>query len=137
MSPKRLITYYALCWILDIKTCTLSLLGHEEGVLIVHEYDQKYLCPMLVRCYEQLHCMQESTSASQLIPRETHVRSGLHIFDIASSSGEPTKEWIESRGHFDNDKLTSRTSSALSNVGRNMKSCFLLWRHLFDKYWIC
>lgn len=77
----------------------MSLLCHEEGVLIVHEYDQKYLCPMLVRCYEQLHCMQESPSASQLVPsasqlvpRETHVGSGLDIFDIASSSGEPTKE---------------------------------------------
>jgi hypothetical protein len=92
LSPKRLITYYALCWILNIGTCTLSLLGHEEGVLIVHEYDQKYLCPMLVRWYEQLHCMQESPSASQLVPRETHVGSGLDIFDIANSSGELTKE---------------------------------------------
>lgn len=42
-------------------------ISYEEAILIVYKDDTKYICPMLVKWYEQLHAILEAPSASQLL----------------------------------------------------------------------
>jgi hypothetical protein len=34
-----------------------SFIGHEQRVAIVEEYDERFLYPMVLKCYHQLHLM--------------------------------------------------------------------------------
>jgi hypothetical protein len=36
---------------------TFRIVGREQGVALVEEYDRKTLYPMLVKCYEHLHLL--------------------------------------------------------------------------------
>jgi hypothetical protein len=60
----------------------------------------------------------------------------LDIFEMTSDGHEPIKNvWIKNYYHFDDGKLTSRTSRAHCSGGINMKICSLLSNYLHDKYW--
>jgi hypothetical protein len=37
-----------------------SLIGHEQGKVIVEEYDKKSLFPMFLKCYYHLHPLVET-----------------------------------------------------------------------------
>jgi hypothetical protein len=47
-----------------------SFISYEEAILIIYENDTKYLCPMLVKWYEQLHAILETPNASQLLAQK-------------------------------------------------------------------
>jgi len=65
------------------------LIGQEQVVSIMEEYDQQSLFLMLLRCYHILHPMAKfGPMANMQIDEE----SNLDIFEMSTWTNEPTKD---------------------------------------------
>ncbi len=72
-----------------------SLVGREQGVALVEEYDRKTLYPMLVKCcHEHLHPLvrSETNFANQNIFYQDCI---LDIFEQTISTSEPVEELVQ------------------------------------------
>jgi hypothetical protein len=66
-----------------------SLIGQEQGIFIVQEYDMRSLFPMLLQCHKHLHLVVEFDITNQNIDA-----NNLNIFEMTMNYNEPMKELV-------------------------------------------
>jgi hypothetical protein len=59
-----------------------SFIGYEQKVAIVQEYDERFLYPMLLKCYHDLHLMIKSES--EFANQTMDVDCDLDIFGMVT-----------------------------------------------------
>jgi len=67
-----------------------SLIGQEQGISIVQEYDMRSLIPMLLKCHQHLHPIVESKITKQNID----VDINLDIFEMSITYNGPTRKLV-------------------------------------------
>jgi len=67
-----------------------SLIGQEQGIFIVQEYDMRSLFPMLLQCHQHLHLVVKFDITNQNID----ANNNLNIFEITMSYNEPMREVV-------------------------------------------
>jgi len=71
-----------------------SFVGKEQGVVLVEEYDNKSLYPMLVKCHEHLHPLVRSNFF--FVDQDIFYHDyNLDIFELITSINEPVKEHVK------------------------------------------
>ncbi len=70
---------------------SLFLVGREEGVSIVNEYDKRTLYLMLLKCYYHLHSMTKFVGCVDYTSDED---SSLDIFQRTAFTSKPSKELV-------------------------------------------
>ncbi len=123
-------TYNMLSFMLDPRFKNLRMvsyvIGWEQIVSIVEEYDQWSLFPKLLRCYHILHDMVEFGFVAYV---QINEKNSLDSFwDVYWNKWTNKRRWwtrnyICLRGF----KWMSKTSNVLLNGGRNMSLCFQQW----------
>ncbi len=68
-----------------------SLIGREQVVSIVEDYDQQSLFPILLKCYHIFHPMEKFGPMTNM---QTNEESSLDIFEMSVGIIEPTKEVV-------------------------------------------
>ncbi len=59
-----------------------SFIGYEQRVTIVKEYDERFLYPMLLKCYHDLHPVIKSES--EFVDQTMDVDCSLDIFAMVA-----------------------------------------------------
>jgi len=65
---------------------------HEQGKLIVEEYDRNFLFPMFFKCHYHLHVFAEFEKG--VADKRVEKDNNLDIFEIIASTSEPTTKSI-------------------------------------------
>jgi hypothetical protein len=63
-----------------------SFVGCKQNISIVEEYDQKFLQPMLLKCYHHLHLVEDCDV--KFIEHRSYEDSSLDIFEMIVSTSE-------------------------------------------------
>ncbi len=71
-----------------------SFIGHDISKLIINEYDEKSLFPMLLKCYEHSHQISGAPDNSQSNKMDTNVKCNLDICEMGSCDNEPLRECV-------------------------------------------
>jgi hypothetical protein len=62
------------------------LIGHEQGKVIIEEYDKKSLFPMLFKCHYHLHLLVESER--DVVDQRVEEDNNLDIFEMIVNTNE-------------------------------------------------
>ncbi len=69
-----------------------TLIGCEQGKAIVEECDQKYLFPMILKCYFHFNPLVESERG--VVDQRVEENRSLDIFEMVASTNELTTKLI-------------------------------------------
>jgi len=70
-----------------------SFIDHEQGIVIVEEYDTKYLYPMILKKYHHFHSLIEYEN--NITNQRVNDDYDLDIFEIIARTNEPTRELVK------------------------------------------